>query len=114
MGIEERLEPQEARRLIASNEVTVLDLRGDEQWLDKRVAGSERISEDDLESRLSDLDEDRGLLIVCEDGERSAELASRLREEGREAGCIEGGMEAWEKERLPMQPSVDADDDAKV
>jgi rhodanese-related sulfurtransferase len=114
MGIEERLEPEEARRLIASNEVTVLDVRGDEQWLEKRIAGSERVSEDDLESRLSDLDEDRDLLIVCEDGERSAQVASGLREQGREAGCIDGGIEAWEKEKLPMQPSVDAADDAKV
>jgi sulfur-carrier protein adenylyltransferase/sulfurtransferase len=114
MSIDEALEPEQARELIASNEVTVLDLREDDEWHDKRVAGSRRVSEDELDATLEELDEERDLLIVCEDGEHSATIAARLRERGREASCIEGGMKAWEKEKLPMQPSVDADDEAKV
>jgi sulfur-carrier protein adenylyltransferase/sulfurtransferase len=114
MSIGETLEPEQARELIASNEVEVLDIRPEEQWHDKRVPGSRRVEETELEAALEELDEDRGLLIVCEDGEQSAGIAAKLRERGREAGCIEGGINAWEKERLAMQPSSDADDDAKL
>jgi rhodanese-related sulfurtransferase len=47
------------------------------------------------------------MVIVCADGERSAKLAARLREEGRDAASIDGGMEAWAKEGLPVQPRPD-------
>ena len=114
MSLDDALEPEQARELIASNEAEVLDIRPEDQWHDKRVPGSRRVEETELDAALEELDEDRGLLIVCEDGEQSAGIAARLRERGREAACIEGGINAWEKERLAMQPSSDADDDARI
>ena len=114
MSLDDALEPEQARELIAANEAEVLDIRPEDQWHDKRVPGSRRVEEAELDAAIEELDEDRGLLIVCEDGEQSAGIAARLRERGREAACIEGGMKGWEKERLAMQPSSDADDDAKV
>jgi rhodanese-related sulfurtransferase len=114
MSLDDALEPEQARELIASNEAEVLDIRPEDQWHDKRVPGSRRVEESDLDAAVEELDEDRGLLIVCEDGEQSAGIAARLRERGREAACIEGGINAWEKEKLAMQPSSDADDDARI
>jgi rhodanese-related sulfurtransferase len=114
MSTDEALDPEQARELIASNEVTVLDIRPEDEWHDKRVPGSRRIEESDLDAAVEELDEDRSVLIVCEDGEQSAGIAARLRDGGREAACIEGGMNAWEKEKLAMQPSSDADDDARI
>jgi rhodanese-related sulfurtransferase len=114
MGIDHVLEPEKARELIASNEVVVLDVRGDDEWHDHRVAGARHTPGDALESALEEIDADRPVLIVCDDGERSAGVAAELRESGREAACIDGGMKAWESDKLPMQPSADADDDAKV
>jgi rhodanese-related sulfurtransferase len=46
-------------------------------------------------------------VVVGADGERSAMLAARLREEGKAAASIEGGMQAWRKEGLPVQPRPD-------
>jgi rhodanese-related sulfurtransferase len=63
---------------------------------------------------LEGVDDQRPLIIVCGDGERSASLAAELRERGREVASIEGGMKAWEGEKLPMQPSSDPDDDVRV
>jgi sulfur-carrier protein adenylyltransferase/sulfurtransferase len=114
MEMEERLDPGKARELIASNEVMVLDIRGDEEWREKRIAGSKQVDADEIDSALEDLDDDRAVLIVCEDGKRSAELAAKLREDGRDAACIEGGIDAWESEKLAMQPSDDVSDDAVV
>jgi rhodanese-related sulfurtransferase len=114
MDVGESLEPERARELIASNEVVVLDIRPDDEWEDRRVPGSHRVAEDELDRKLEELDDERVLLVVCEDGKRSAEIAGQLRDKGREAACLDGGMEAWEKEKLAMQPSSDVDDDAKV
>jgi rhodanese-related sulfurtransferase len=114
MGIDDAIEAERARELIASSEVIVLDVRGDEEWQEKRVAGAKRAPGDAIEKALEDLDSERAVLIVCEDGRRSSELAEELRESGREAAHLEGGMAAWESEKLPMQPSEDVDDDATI
>jgi rhodanese-related sulfurtransferase len=114
MEIEEVLEPDQARELVGSNKATALDIREDEQWREKRVPGARHADEDNLEATLDEIDEEQILLVVCEDGKRSAELAGKLRDDGRDAASIDGGMKAWEKEKLPLQPSTDPADDAKV
>jgi rhodanese-related sulfurtransferase len=114
MGSEEVLEPERARELVASNEATAIDIRGDEEWRDQRVPGARRADPDDLEATLAEVDDDQTLIVVCDDGERSAELAAKLRDDGREAASIDGGMKAWAKNRLPVAPSDDPDGDATV
>jgi rhodanese-related sulfurtransferase len=114
MGDETVLGAERAREMVASNEVLVLDIRDDEQWHEKRVPGSRRAAEDDLDAALSEVGEKRAVMIVCDDGKRSAELAERLREQGREAFCIEDGIEGWESKKLAMQPSEDPDDDVRL
>ena len=111
MAIEDVLDAEAARRVIASNDATVLDIRGDADWHEKRIAGAQRASEDELESTLEELGSDRAVVIVCSDGERSADLAAQLRERGREAASIDGGMDAWGG---PTQPSEDPADDVDV
>ena len=114
MEMEEQLEPDQARKLVGSDEVTVLDIRDDEQWREKRIAGSRQVDPESIDEALEELGEDRAVLIVCSDGKRSAELAGKLREDGRDAASIEGGVAAWEKEDFAMQPSDDVSDDAIV
>ena len=114
MEMEERLEAEQARKLIGSDEVTVLDIRDDEGWREKRIAGSRQVDPEAIDEALEDLGEDRAVLIVCGDGKRSAELAGKLRDDGRDAASIEGGIGAWEKEDFAMQPSDDVSDDAIV
>jgi rhodanese-related sulfurtransferase len=114
MDSEDVLDPEQARELVASNKATALDIREDDQWREKRVPGARHADEDDLDATLDQLADDQIVLIVCEDGKRSAELAEKLRESGRDAASIDGGMGAWEKEKLPLQPSDDPADDATV
>jgi rhodanese-related sulfurtransferase len=113
MPIDKVLEPGAARELIASNEASVVDIRDDDDWHEKRVAGAVH-AEGNLDAALEGVDDDRPVIIVCGDGDRSARLAAELRERGREVASIEGGMEAWEGEKFPMQPSSDPDDDVQV
>jgi len=114
MEIESVVDPEQARELIASNRATAIDIRGDDEWRDKRVPGARHASEQELESTLEQVDEEQIVLVVCGDGTRSAELAEKLRESGGQAACIDGGMDAWEGKKFPLQPSDDPADDATV
>ena len=114
MGNDEALEADKARQLVAANEVTVLDVRDDDDWHDKRIPGSRQVGEEDLAGAIEELEDDRSVLVVCQDGSRSAELVSKLREDGHEAVCIDGGIDAWASEKFPVQPAPEADDEAEV
>ena len=96
----------EARKLVASNEVEVIDLRDEEGWMEGHIPGAHRAG-DDLEAKVDSVDSDRKLLIVCEDGTRSGEVAEEL-DGDREALSLEGGMSSWLSDGLRSQPTEDA------
>ena len=89
--------------MLASNEATVLDLRGDDERADGYIAGSVPVDRD------GEPDEIEGrVIVVCADGEASAKHATELRERDVDAVSIEGGMESWEKAGNRLQPATDA------
>lgn len=107
----ETLKPKDARASVASQEFFVLDVRDADQWDDdsERIPGSVHIAADEIDDRLDDLPDDKKILVVCPDGERSAEVAEKLDgEDGREVVSLEGGVEQWKKDHLMTQPSPDA------
>jgi rhodanese-related sulfurtransferase len=106
---ETTLSPADARKLIAGGEATVIDVSTEDEWgRIGNIPGALRVAEDDVESRLDEVREDTKVIVVCGEGERSAEVARRLREDRDvDAVSIEGGMLAWEDEKLPLQPSED-------
>lgn len=107
---------EEARKLIGSNEVDVIDLRDDEEWANGNIPGARRAG-DDVEAEVESIDSDRRLLIVCQDGSRSADVAEKLSDGEREADSLEGGMSAWLEKGMPSQPTEDyeppSEDDAE-
>jgi rhodanese-related sulfurtransferase len=107
---EETLTAERARVLIAGGDANVLDIRSEEEWRTVgNIPGAMHVPDDKLESRLDEVPKDERLVVVCRDGNRSADVAGQLRERDYEAASIEGGMEAWEDEGYPMQPSEDPD-----
>lgn len=105
----ETINPEKARELVASNELFVLDVRDEEEWLNTsdRIPASTNVPAPELEDRLDELPDDQRILVVSPDGSRSAEAAEALEQGGREAIVLEGGVEAWSKEGHLTQPSPD-------
>jgi rhodanese-related sulfurtransferase len=103
-SLEQTLTAEDARKMIASGDATALDIRDQEEWEESRIAGAVHHPDDAVLEHLNELPDDTAIVVVCADGERSAELAARLREEGREAASIDGGIDAWMSEGLPLQP----------
>jgi rhodanese-related sulfurtransferase len=101
---EETLEPERARELVASDGAQVLDVRSEDDFADSRIAGAIRAEGDELDSAIESLDQDRPVLVVCDDGKRSAEVAEDLRERGYEAANVKGGMKGWLGDKLPSLP----------
>src|ERR671910_1150143 len=98
-----------ARELVAGGRVAVIDIRSEEEWSGVgNMPGAVHVPDaDELDSRLGDLPDREALLVVCTDGERSADVAERLTGQDRRAISIEGGMAAWRDNNLPLQPSED-------
>ena len=102
------MSPEDARVLIGRDEADVIDIREDEETFAKgHLTGAVHVPGGDLESLPDDLSQDSTLLVVCESGERSAEVAAKFRDEGRSATSIEGGMDSWVSSGLPVQPRVE-------
>ena len=108
----ESISTEDAREVLARNDAVAVDLRDEEAWRTGHVAGARRISADEL-PEVDDLP-DQAVIVVCEDGEKSAEVAEKLRSDGREAAALEGGMDQWRSDDLPMQPSHDPDEDLPI
>ena len=56
----------------------------------------------ELSQRAAELPADRALVFACRTGSRSAMAADAFRASGREAYNLEGGIQAWERDGLPV------------
>jgi rhodanese-related sulfurtransferase len=107
-GSGETISTEKTRERMGTD-ANVLDIRPDEEWRKVgNIPGAISASEDDAAAVAGErIEEDRTVIVVCEDGERSARVAEQLRENGRDAVALEGGMATWAGESLPMQPTGD-------
>ena len=98
---------EQARQMLASNEASAIDIRDDEAWVGGHIPGARHCGEEELERVLEQIDSSQTVIVACEDGDRSAEVAEQITSDGREAVSLEGGMASWRSDDQPMQPSED-------
>lgn len=102
---EETLAPERARELIAREQAQPLDLReDDEEFAEAHIAGAVRLEDGELDQTVESLDKERPVIVICDDGERSSEVAADLRERGYQAANVKGGMKGWTGDSLPTIP----------
>lgn len=83
-------------------EVQVVDVRYPNEWEAGHIDGAVHIPRDDLDERSDELDRDRPVVTVCRSGQRSAEAASALADEGFHAQNLDGGLQAWAAQGLAL------------
>jgi len=103
----ESLALEQASELIAREGAQALHIQDDDEYTDGLIAGATHASAGDLDSELGELSKDASVSVVCLDGERSGDVAAELRSRGYEAASMEGGMDAWSSDKLPLQPAGD-------
>lgn len=88
----------------ATNAPTVVDVRSEKEWAAGHLAGSLNIPLNHLRERTAEIAEDRGVVVHCEGGYRSAIAASILAQAGRpDVVDMVGGFKAWGASKLPME-----------
>jgi hydroxyacylglutathione hydrolase len=101
----ERLSPQFAAELIASNQPPLaVDVRAPREREQRHIGGSLSMPLNHLTQNLKALPKDRALVVYCAGGYRSSIAASLLKARGFDSVCeIAGGLAAWESANLPIQ-----------
>jgi len=81
----------------------MLDVRQPEEWAQGHIDGANLIPLGELESRISEIPNDRDVLIICRSGNRSTQARELLRSDGlTRTTSIMGGMNAWLAAGLPV------------
>lgn len=95
----------EAKRRTTEENAAILDVREPSEWRAAHIPGAIHIPLGELEQRLSELPGDRPLVAACRSGSRSAGATRILRERGYDAANLAGGIKAWRRAGLPVEPS---------
>jgi rhodanese-related sulfurtransferase len=83
-------------------EVTFLDVREWYEWEAGTIEGAVHIPIRTLTQRVGEVPKDQPVVVVCQVGQRSALAADFLNRAGYEAHNLEGGVEAWIAQGLPL------------
>jgi rhodanese-related sulfurtransferase len=85
------------------DEVQIVDVREAYEWQAGRIEGAVHIPLSRILTGTTDgLDPARPVVAVCKSGNRSEVASLMLQARGFEAHNLEGGMEAWEHQGLPL------------
>lgn len=80
----------------------LLDVREDDEWTAGHIDGAQHIPLGELAARLDELPKDRIIVAVCRSGGRSDAAVGGLRRLGFKAENLEGGVNAWDRAKLPL------------
>ncbi|MGG6294158.1 MBL fold metallo-hydrolase [Leptolyngbya sp. AN02str] len=84
--------------------VTVLDVRGDDEYQHGKVPGAKHIYVPHLTQHLDELDKDHIIATYCGSGYRASIAASLLQQHGFEQVMnVPGSWNAWKAAKLPVQ-----------
>lgn len=83
----------------------LVDVRGDSDFRAGHVAGSISVPQQQLATRLTELEKYKGrpLVLICAQGHASGEAATQLLKAGHAPVYrLAGGIAAWRNENLPL------------
>ena len=87
-------------------ELHLLDVREDDEWTAGHIDGAQHIPLRQLGDRLEELPKEQTIVAVCRSGVRSEAAVQGLRKLGYTAENLEGGVNAWDRAKLPLIDSA--------
>ena len=100
--------PTQAVQLINRHDALVLDIRDAADYKSGHITNARHLPESELESRAKELEKmkSRPIIVSCARGNRSANVAGRLRKLGfGEVVALRGGLAAWQQANMPLEKS---------
>ena len=101
---------KEAAKLIAKNEVVVLDVRTPGEFSAGHIAGATNLDflAGDFSERLAKLDREKKYLVHCAAGGRSTKALPQLSKLGfKSIVHLDGGFKAWQAAGNPVEKPVE-------
>ena len=95
-----RVDSPEANAMLAADaeNIVVVDVRRDDEWVTGHVSGALHINIDELAGRMDEVPRDKTLLFICAAGVRSGlacEVAASMGYDSENLYNIEDGTPAW-------------------
>ena len=85
-----------------SQTALVLDVREQFEWDAGHIDGALHIPMNEIPGRLEEIPKEQKVIVVCHLGQRSAHVAQFLAQQGYSVENLDGGLEAWSAEGLPL------------
>lgn len=99
------LQPSELQALLSAQTVTLLDVRGADEWEIAHLPGALHIPMDQVPDRLDEIRAAKNLVVICHHGIRSERVARFLERNGiDEVANLAGGLHAWAEQIDPSMP----------
>ena len=98
------LTPRQVADFLREDDVQLVDVREPYEHEAGRIADDLHIELDRLTEQAGSLDRERPIVFYCRTGSRSAMAAQAFAASGYDARNLDGGLEAWVKDGLPIEP----------
>jgi rhodanese-related sulfurtransferase len=86
-----------------TDDVFLLDVRDLDEWQAGHAPQALHVPMMEIPGRLTELPEDREVVVICRVGGRSAQVVAYLAQQGRaNASNLDGGMFAWQAAGRPV------------
>lgn len=95
---------EDAHERLSRREAVILDVRERREWKAGHVPGSKNMPLSTLAKRTHELPSQRTYVAVCRTGSRSRSATAQLRGAGFDVLNLRGGMHAWRRAGLPLEP----------
>jgi rhodanese-related sulfurtransferase len=95
---------EEAHDRASRREAVLLDVRERREFRAGHAPGSKNMPLSTLAQRTHELRGQRTYVAICRSGNRSRSATARLRNAGFEVLNLKGGMHAWQRAGLPLEP----------
>jgi rhodanese-related sulfurtransferase len=99
------LSPRQVAELLGDGGTQLVDVREPYEHEAGRIAGDLHIELDRLTEQAGSLDRERPVVFYCRSGSRSALAAQAFGASGYSAHNLTGGLQAWVKDGLPIEPT---------
>jgi rhodanese-related sulfurtransferase len=96
--------PEHTRELHDAGEVQLVDVREQYEWDAGRIAGARHIPVAELTQQAETLDRERPVVFYCRSGARSSMATQAFTASGFDAHNMTGGIVAWDRSGLPLEP----------
>ena len=100
----EDLTPEQVAELHRQGEIQLVDVREPYEHEAGYIAGDRHVEFSRLSEQAGSIDKEKTVVFYCRSGSRSVVATQAFRASGYDARNMAGGLLAWDRSGLPLEP----------